>query len=276
MPGERFSVLYVRPADPVPDSRRARHRVGTLFGESIFAQHGAPLAAQLGRQLGIPVPDDGRHSSDWHAFIRECDTPAFLDAVTVVYRYLFWHTGAHTACWWRDVVRQIFAEERLAYAIDDLGGVHPAVDREFQSNMASTLAALASPRFHSVREAFEGASSHLSADPPNYRKAWRATLAAMETLFGLMFPYARLSGDEIDRRLRPLVERAYDGDTTAQGAALRMLGGFREWVEASLSYRHEPGAIESAQPPADVAILAISHGASLLRWLAGLDEDRPA
>jgi len=32
----------------------------------------------------------------------------------------------------------------------------------------------------------------------------------------------------------------------------------------------------AAEPPADVAILAISLGASLLRWLAGLDEDRPA
>jgi hypothetical protein len=138
------------------------------------------------------------------------------------------------------VVRQIFAEERLAYAIDDLGGVHPAVDREFQSNMACTLAALASPRFHSVREAFEGASIHLSTDPPNYQKAWRATLSAMETLFGLMFPYARLSGDAIERRLRAVVELAYEGDTAAQDAALRMLAGFREWVEASVVYRHEP------------------------------------
>ena len=58
-----------------------------------------------------------------------------------------------------------------------------------------------------------------------------------------MFPYVRLTADEIERCLRPIVERAYEGDATAQKAA-------------------------------DVTILAISHGASLLRWLAGLDEDR--
>jgi hypothetical protein len=93
-------------------------------------------------------------------------------------------------------------------------------------------------------------------------------------LFGLLFPYARLSVDEIDRRLRPLVRRVYDGDAAAQNAAMRMLLGFQEWVEASDLYRHQPGAAEHAQPPADLAILAISQGASLLRWLAGLDESR--
>ena len=98
--------------------------------------------------------------------------------------------------------------------------------------------------------------------------------SALEGLFGLMFPYVRLSADEIERRLRPVVERAYVGDATAQKAAQRMLAGFREWVEASQNYRRQPAAEESAQPPPDVAILAISHGASLLRWLARLDEDR--
>jgi hypothetical protein len=89
-----------------------------------------------------------------------------------------------------------------------------------------------------------------------------------------MFPYVRLTADEIERCLRPIVERAYEGDATAQKDAQRMLAGFR--VEASHNYRHQPGAEERAQPPADVTILAISHGASLLRWLAGLDEDRTA
>jgi hypothetical protein len=89
-----------------------------------------------------------------------------------------------------------------------------------------------------------------------------------------MFPYARLSVDEIDRRLRPLVRRVYEGDAAAQGAAQRMLLGFQEWVEASDVYRHQPGAAEHAEPPADIAILAISQGASLLRWLAGLDEGK--
>src|SRR5262249_20903893 len=71
----------------------------------------------------------------------------------------------------------------------------------------------------------------------------------------------------------PLVQRTYDGDAAAQDAALRMLSGLREWLEASRNYRHQPGTLaDPAQPPADLAILAISHGAALLRWLAGVDE----
>src|SRR6516165_11702040 len=53
------------------------------------------------------------------------------------------------------------------------------------------------------------ASSHLYADPPNYKMAWRAMLLAVEGLFGLKFPHARLTPEEILRRLLPAVESAY-------------------------------------------------------------------
>jgi len=273
MPGERFSDLYVRPGDLAKDSGRARHRVGALFGEPVFNNHTEQLAAYLGRQLGVPVPGNGRRSSDWQRFIRDCRTADFLDTVTVVYRYLFWHISEGIANWWRDVVRQIFAQEHLAYEIDDAGGVHPNVDQEFQNNLASALAGLQSQRYQNVRELFESVLRNLNSAPPNYKQAWRGILSAVEGLFGLLFPYARLTADEIERLLSPVVERTYEGDATGQRAAQKILGGFKAWVDASREYRHQPGETEPAQPPADVAILAISHGASLLRWLAGLDED---
>ncbi len=276
MPGERFTSLYVAPGDPLPDSGRARHRVGALLGETVFADHGERLAAQLDRQLGIPVPGDGRYSSHWRAFLRECRTADFLDIITVVYRYLFWHVSDGTAIWWRDAVRQIFAEENLAYNIDDVGGVHPRVDQEFQRNLTSAIAALQSDRYQNVRELVESVSSKLATQPPNYKQAWRAMLSAMEMLFGLMFPHARLSADEIERRLQPVIRLAYAGDATAQGAAQRMLTGFQEWVAASHAYRHEPGVAEPGQPPEDIAILAISTATSWLRWLAALDQQRSA
>jgi len=49
-----------------------------------------------------------------------------------------------------------------------------------------------------------------------------------------------------------------------------------EWVEASHNYRHEPGSVEPAQPPGDVAILAISLAASFIRWLVGIDVELQA
>jgi hypothetical protein len=274
--GERFSALYVRPEDPSPDSRRARHRVGALFREPVLKNHADELARYLGRELGIPVPGDGRHSSDWQQYIRECRTPQFLDTITLVYRHLFYHASEETANQWREVVRRIFAEESLAYDMDDVGGVHPAIDREFQRNIASAVAGLESDRYDNVRAFLERASSHLGGEPANYLQAWRSMFSAVETLFALMFPYARLTAEDIDRRLQPFVQRAYAGDASAHSAAQRMMAGFRDWVEGSRIYRHQPGAADPAQPPADVAILAISLGASLLRWLGGLDEDRPA
>lgn len=272
MPGDRFSVLYMRPGDPAPDSARARHRIGSLFRDTVFNARLDQLAAYLVRSLGISLPDNHRYPSCWHQFMRECRIADFIDTITVVYRYLFWHVGESTANWWRDIVRQIFAEENLAYEIDDIGGVHPRIDREFQRNIASALAGLQSERYQNVRDLLGRASGNLSANPPNYRQAWRATLSALEAQFALMFPHARFTVEEIDRHLVPLVQRTYQGDATSQKAALRMLTCLQEWVEASRSFRHQPGAAECAQPPPDVAILSISCGASLLRWLAGLGE----
>jgi len=275
MPGERFSLLYVQPGDPTQDSDRARYRIAALFRETLFKDHAERLAVYISREVGLPVLGSGDgYLSHWNQFICKCRTRDFLDTITLVFRYLFWHVGEEVAHWWRDVVRQIFAEEHLAYQIDDVCGAHPAIDQEFQRNMVSAVAALQSHRYQNVSQLIETVSTHLYADPPNYKQAWRATLSAVEGLFGLMFPYARLTADEIERRLLPVVQGAYP-DSIAQKAARAMLTGFQEWVEASVMYRHQPGVADAPQPPADIAILAISHGASLLRWLADLDESRP-
>jgi len=271
MAGERFSQLYARSEEASPDSARARYRIGALFRETIFNQHAEQLANHVSRQLGVPIPGDGRHSSDWLQFIRDCRTSDFLDTITLVYRYLFWRVGEEIAHWWKDVVRQIFAEETLAYAIDDVGGVHPAIDQEFQRNVTSAVAILQLERYQEIRRYLESALDYLSADPPNYKQAWGATISGVEGLFGLMFPHTRMTADELEHRIQPLVQRAYEGDATAQKAAQNLLAGFREWMQASQNYRHQPGAVP-VQPPADIAILAISIGASLLRWLAGLNE----
>jgi len=265
----------VQPKDLTQDSNRARYRIAALFRETIFNDHAERLGIYISREVGVPVLGCGGYSSHWNQFICECRTRDFLDTMTLVYRYLFWHVGEEVAYWWRDVVKQIFAEEHLAYQIDDVCGVHPAIDQEFQRNMVSAVAGLQSHRCQDISELIETASTHLYADPPNYKQAWRATLSAAERLFGLMFPYTRLTADEIERRLLPVVQGAYEPDSIAQKAARAMLTGFQKWVEASVMYRHQPGVADAPQPPAEIAILAISHGASLLRWLADLDENRP-
>jgi hypothetical protein len=272
--GERFSLLYAQPPEAVSDSPRARHRIGSLLGDAVVDPHGASLAAQINRNLGVSMIGDGRHPSHWHQFIRDCRIADFLDTLTVVYRYLYWHFDERAATLWRDAVRKVFDEEHLGYEVDDAGGIHPRLDRTFQRNAASAVAGLQSERYLKVRELLDIGSAHLCSTPPNYKQAWRSTLSAVEVLFGLIFPYGRLTTDEVDRRLRPALERAYADDPAAQKTAQRMLAAFKEWIEASQRYRHQPGAATSPHPPADLAVLAISQGTSLLRWLAGFDEDR--
>lgn len=274
MPGERFSQLYLHPPERVQDSGRARNRVAALFRERIFTDHAERLAPYIVQHIGVSLPGEGKYSSQWAEFIRECRTADFLDAITVIYRYLFWHASEQMAQGWRDAVRQIFAEENLAYVVDDVGGIHPAVDQEFQKNIVSAIASLQSARHQNISRLVETALAHLRAEPPNYKHAWRSMLAAVEGLFGLMFPYVRLSVDEIERCLLPAVLSAYDENPAAQGAARAMVHGFQSWAAASHIYRHQPGAGDVPQPPADIAVLAISHGASLVRWLAALDEAR--
>jgi len=271
---ERFSCLYLRPSEPTPDSARARYRIAALFREEGFSEHAAALAAYVGREVGIPQFADSRHSSQWNQFVRECRIGDLLDTITVIYRYLFWHVGEQSAHWWRDAVRRIFSEEKLAYRLDDIGGVHPAVDQEFQRNISSVIAGMQAPRYQKVAQLLESAATHLLADPANYKQAWRATLAAVEGLFGMMFPYVRMTADEMDRHLLPMVQNAYAGDASAHTAARAMVNSLQTWVEAAHAYRHEPGADDPPQPPADVAILAISGGASFVRWLIALNDSR--
>jgi hypothetical protein len=239
----------------------------------VLSDHAERLAVFIGREIGRPLPGDGRYASHWNQFIRECSTSDFLDTITVIYRYLFWHVSEETAHWWRDAVRHIFAEENLAYVLDDVGGVHPAIDQEFQRNLVSTIAALQDECYQDIRQLVENASNQLRSEPPNYKQAWRAILSAVERLFELMFPNVRLTVDEIERRLLlPAVQSTYEGDPTAQRAARVMLNSFQRWVEASHIYRHQPAAADTPQPPPDVAVLAISYGTSLVRWLAELYE----
>ena len=123
MPEDRFSRLYVQTKEFTQDSDRARYRIAALFREPIFNDHAEQLALYVSRTVGVPILSSasGRCLSQWNQFICGCRTPDFLDAITLVYRYLFWHISEDVAHWWRDVVRQIFADEHLAYQIDDAG-----------------------------------------------------------------------------------------------------------------------------------------------------------
>ncbi|WP_128928008.1 hypothetical protein [Bradyrhizobium guangxiense] len=228
------------------------------------------LNQYLEQELGIDPKVN--YSFNWPNFFASCEVRDLLDSVTLAAQF-FKRKGHDPSTLWRGPVRRIFAEEHLAYEIDDECIVHPAVDIEFQRNRAATVAGLQSPRYANSLVAFERISDELAATPPNAKEAWRAVFGAVEGLFRLMFPSApHLNAGAVDAYLAPAIQKAYAGESVALRAANKQLASFKDWVDASHNYRHEQGSEEPIQPPLDLAVLAVSNGASYLRWLIAIDQ----
>jgi hypothetical protein len=226
------------------------------------------LSHFLERELGIKV--NVGDASHWPRYCDNCELRDLLDGITITHQYL---TARAAGDIWLKGVRRIFTELHLAYEIDDQGIVHPSVDQEFQRNRTSTVAGLQASRYANSLAAFQRVSDELSAVPPNGKDAWRAVFGAVEGLFRLMFPAAhQLNAGLVDVHLAPLIQTLHAQDAIASRAAIKQLASFKDWVDASHFYRHEPGSEEPVQPPIDLAILAISNGTAFLRWLIALDQ----
>jgi hypothetical protein len=268
----RYSQLYIDQSAPLPDSARARHRLGKLLeglithDSEVFA-----LSELLERELGVVV--EAYHAYQLPRFVAKCAVRDLLDSVTLAFAFLKRQGSTTEAARWLNEGRRIFSEERLAYEIDHNGIVHPAVDKEFQRNRQATVASLQLPRYANSLAAFERISDELAAQPPNGKEAWRAIFTSVEGLFKLMFSSApQLNAGAIDAYLSGLVQKLNQGDAVALRAANKMLAAFKDWVDASHNYRHEAGSEEPYQPPIDLAVLAISNGTSYLRWLVAIDQ----
>jgi hypothetical protein len=265
----RYSQLYIDQSAPLPDSTRARHRLGKRL-ETLVTRDGQAheLGELLARELGVEV--EAYHASHLSRFFAKCAVRDLLDTITLTFTYL---RRQSSNAQWLSETRRIFSEERLAYEIDESGVVHPAVDKEFQRNRQSTVAGLQMARYANSLAAFARVSDELASLPPNGKDAWRAVFAAVEGLFRLMFPSAtQLNAGAVETNLSGLLRKLYSSDPVALRAANKLLASFKDWVDASHNYRHEPGSEEPVQPPIDMAVLAISAGTAFLRWLIFLDQ----
>jgi hypothetical protein len=234
------------------------------------------------QEQGVRVPWTYGH--DWPKFLATADLRDVLDLVTIAYQTTLaydrgsqsWEPDRGKGKGWLETVRRVFREENLRYLVDDKGGVHFAIDDEFERNSATTIKALDAPRYAAARANFDNALAHLSAAPVSAKDAIRSVFAANEGLFRLMFTKApRLTADEADHSLAPLLQKLNAGDPASAGASAKLLRSFKEWIEAAHFYRHEPGHEEPKEPPLEIAVLMVSSGAIWLRWLAELDQ-KPA
>ena len=262
--GQRFSHVYLDRGEPTADSDRMRIRLRSLVGSFDSL-----------RQSGVIQSELGLDFLTWSDFFKKAETRDLLCLVTVGYRFLARqsYVGDTQSRNWLRGVQKIFAEENVHYCVDAKGGVHFRFDEEFARISAAAISTLEKQRYANSLDAFNRSLAALAEGPPDGKGAIRAAFTAAEGLFCLMSPdVTRLAAGE-GSRLRPLIERAYEGDRRAQETSDKMLQSFRGWIDAAHGYRHEEGKPDTvAQPPLTLAVYLVSTGAAHLRWLAELDE----
>jgi hypothetical protein len=272
----RYSQLYVERDRPEQDSKRARirihnallHLVSLVDRRTLFSD----LLTLIKEETGADIPVRGYYYDQIEFSI--CETPIrdLLDTVTVIHTFLQ-KISPTSAAHWLSTVGRIFEEENLAYRVGADGIVRPFVDVEFEVNRAAALEALGDPRFGEARTDFEAAHRHFRDG--SRKEALRMMFPAVEVAAKVLFPgaFARLMPHEVDKHLKPAVERRYSGNEPAIAAGRLLLDGMKDWIAAAQLYRHGQQQEESAEPPMDFVIAHFSAGATYLRWMIELCSD---
>ncbi len=264
----------MQPNELLPDSKRARMRMGHVFVEYMDKE---TFGIVLAKKLGISVPVNYRYPTYWPGILEKMELRDFLDAITILYGTLnnsFQpdRTRILRERFLRDA-REVFEEEKVSYRIDDGGGVHLKVDAAFEGARVTLISGLGSARYDNVRSNLDAMLQALDETPPDYKHAVRSVFSATEGLFKLTFQRPlQLNVAEIQTHLKPTIDRVYAGDPYAQRSSQKQVESFRDWVASIHFYRHEPGNEEPTSPPAETAILMVSQGMAFIRWLAFLDQ----
>jgi len=249
-----------------------RRRLGyALFGAWSDNGHRSSLALELNRELGTNLQlTNSSYEFYWPDALDKMKLRDALDAVTVVAH----HVARVVKAKFLTEVRRIFAEERVRYSVDDLGGVHFQTDVAFEQNRITAVSSLASARYEAVRTALDEAYAALDEVPSDAKHALRSTFFAAEGLFRLIFPAAyQLSAGELNKHLKPRIDQKFDGQKPAIYVAHKQLAQLSDWIDGAHFYRHEPGTEEPTHPPLDMAINYVSIGTSWIRWLRTFDDE---
>jgi hypothetical protein len=256
------------------DSDRMRFRLSSLFFD--LESHGIYVATRAQRELGIRLRATN-YEHEWNRLFERGSLALhdILDMVTIACDCIMlsnYHSRREMLKAFIGSVSRVLREEQVSYRVDDEGGVHYAVDQEFEYGRIATITALNNARYNGVRSIFEEAFAALDGEVPDGKEAIRKGFFATESLFRLMFPKAhQLGTGELQPYLTPLVDKIYAGQKPAQSVAQKRVAAFKAWIEAAHFYRHEPGAEEQAQPPIEIAIHMLADAGAHMRWLAFLD-----
>ena len=279
--GEFYAHLYVKRGAPLEDSAKMRRRVASFFTHKIHGGNNVTIesARQIQIETGAKYFAPPYYSPQFDNFFETAPIIDVLTAITIIWRELELSLllGPITATEWQTFIERLLREENLGYRVDSKGGIHPAVDQEFERNQTSALAVLTDPRYATVLHAAEAAFKQLETLPIDGKGAARNIFEAAESLTKIVTGSgADLDEGFVSKDLRRIVDRVFDGDEQLKSTASRLLSSFGKWVSAVHPFRHGHDRDRPLMLPDDVAVLAISQGASFLRWLADLDRRQQA
>jgi hypothetical protein len=271
--GEFYSRLYIKPGAPLDDSDRFRRRIAAYFLRNIYSYNSGltnTVGSEIEIETGAPNFSPPHSDNEFDEFFVKSSLVDVFTAITIIWRNLV-PLGIRARDW-REFIERTFKEENLSYRVDGKCGIHPAVDQEFERNRVSALAVLSAPRYTAALHAAEAAFKQLDALPMDGKGAARNIFEAAESMTKIISG----SGSDLDegfvnKELRRIVDRVFAGDEQIKSTANRLLSSFGKWVAAVHPFRHGHDREQPLVLPDDVAVLAVSQGASFLRWLADLD-----
>ena len=269
-----FRRLYLRPDSPLPDGPQFRRRLATIVPTRFFPsfEDQGRLGTYMASAFGIDVPhweSPGGRAYRFEQHFLNAHVHDVLESITAIFQVLAGSgSRANPGDRWLDAIRDIFADEHLAYRVDDLGVVHPLVDQAFDAARVSAIGALAGETFNAARTHFDDAIASLEED--DTRGAVGNCFDAAENLFKLLTESGQqLTKGNVESTLRPIMNRLHaDLDPATRQHVGRMVSSFGAWVDAGHPYRHAQGNTEVQAPTQVLAVLYLNSGAGFIRWLA--------
>lgn len=270
--GVRFTFAYFERGPLLEANPRLQRRVGEFFYAN-FRDVAESVLDNLLSELGADI-QRGYANSAVREWLKKASTNDFLDGLTVIHRTLEQYAGRGSPRFlkgWSEFIDRALMEENSRFEVDSRGGVHPRIDTAFSTAATAAVAGLGGARYRTALDHFKQAHSSLDERPAATGRAIREIFMANEDVFKLLEPSAsRLDVSDINKLLKARIGATNSGPEL--NALNLMLTAAGNYVSASHQYRHAQGQPEPTPPSMETAVLMLSTGTALLRWLVQLDQ----
>lgn len=279
----KFNHFYFPPEKLVTDSEKFRIRLGTYTHSLSFTikLDNFGLGKKIQQEDGIIVPQyistANTYVYDFEKLFREIKITDLLNILTTIYE----NVNDWKICQeFISFCNKCFQEEGLAYYANEKCEIRFKPDQEFERNRISTIQILENESFSAALTAFNESFKEFQKTPQKTKSALRYIFEANEILFKKLvkpeYDCSRLTAKNIDHVRDLLLKNSLmnSSDQTAKDVCEKLLDSFKDWVNGIHHYRHGQDVDTYDNPPIDLTILALSNGASYLRWLATLIKNK--